>query len=110
MGCLASNSATAALLSGCIAALTLAAPAARAETTTPASQPRQGTEELTSVISEVDACNRAQQQRPAGAVVTDMHYWRVGQPGARAITCRVRWSTATDAQPTRRPILFGPSL
>lgn len=110
MGPLASNSAAAALLSGCIASLCLAAPAARADTAAASPQARQGTEELTSVISEVDACNRAQQQRPEGAVVTDMHYWRVGAPGERAITCRVRWSTAADAQPTRRPILFGPSL
>jgi hypothetical protein len=69
-----------------------------------------GVVELSSRISPVDACNRAQGQRPAGAVVTDMEYERLGEPGEpRLFNCRISWSTAEDAQPTRRPILFGPT-
>ncbi|TVS03538.1 MAG: hypothetical protein EA413_10315 [Cyanobium sp. PLM2.Bin73] len=67
-----------------------------------------GQVELSSRISPVDACSRAQGQRPAGAVVTDMGYERLSEPGEpRLFHCRVSWSTAADAQPTRRPILFG---
>lgn len=69
-----------------------------------------GEVEVSSLISPVDACNRAQAQRPAGAVVTTMHYERLGEPAERSFSCRVRWSTARDAVPTGRPILFGPSL
>lgn len=69
-----------------------------------------GVEELSSRISPVDACNRAQGQRPAGAVVTDMHVARHAQPGEPLqFNCRISWSTAADAEPTRRPILFGPT-
>lgn len=75
-----------------------------------AAAPLSGEVEVSSLISPVDACNRAQGQRPAGAVVTTMHYERLGQPGERSFRCRVRWSTASDAAPTYRPILFGPSL
>lgn len=71
------------------------------------SQPRQGTEEFTSMVSEVDACNQAQYLRPAGSTVTKMHYWRIGQAGERGVTCMINWSTAADAEPTDRPILFG---
>ena len=70
--------------------------------------PLSGVVELSSRISPVDACNRAQVQRPAGATVTDMAYERAGQPGERVFTCRISWSMASDASPTGRPILFGP--
>lgn len=76
---------------------------------TPAEAPMRGVVELSSPISPVDACNRAQGQRPGAAVVTAMHYERLGEPGERLFNCRVSWSTAEDAQPTRRPILFGPT-
>ena len=98
-----------AVLLGCGAALALAAPAVRAQEQPAAPKPSRGIEEVSSVISEVDACNRAQKQRPEGAVVTDMTYWRSGKPGEGVITCMVEWSTASDARPTGRPILFGPS-
>ncbi|MEX1322889.1 MAG: hypothetical protein AB1Z21_01695 [Synechococcaceae cyanobacterium] len=72
--------------------------------------PQSGVEELDSRVSPVDACNRAQGLRPAGATVTAMHYQRLGQADERVFRCRVSWSTARDAQTTRRPILFGPTL
>lgn len=72
-------------------------------------QPQKGSEVYTSSISEVDACNRAQMLRPADSIVTTMHVWRSGEEGSRSITCRIHWSDAEDAVPTRRPILFGPS-
>jgi hypothetical protein len=72
--------------------------------------PQSGTLEVSSPISPVDACNRAQGQRPAGAVVTTMHYESLGQQAERSFRCLVRWSTAKDAVPTGRPILFGPTL
>ena len=100
----------AALLLGCAGALCLATPAVRAQDESAAPKPSRGVEEVSSVISEVDACNRAQKQRPEGAVVTNMTYWRSGKPGEGVITCMVTWSKATDARPTGRPILFGPSL
>ncbi len=100
----------AALLLGCSAALCVGSPAVRAQEEPAAPKPSRGVEEVSSVISEVDACNRAQKQRPEGAVVTNMTYWRSGKPGEGVITCMVTWSTATDARPTGRPILFGPSL
>ena len=75
----------------------------------PKPQPLRGSETYTSSISEVDACNRAQMQRPADSIVTRMHFWRSGEEGQRSITCRIDWSDAEDAVPTRRPILFGPS-
>ncbi|SBO42490.1 hypothetical protein [Cyanobium sp. NIES-981] len=70
---------------------------------------RTGSETSTSFISEVDACNRAQKLRPAGSIVTRMHYWRQGVAGERSVTCTVNWSTRQDARPTHRPILFGPT-
>ena len=74
----------------------------------PGPAPLAGVVELSSRISPLDACSRAQGQRPAGAVVTDMGYERLVEPGEpRLFHCRVSWSTAADAQPTRRPILFG---
>ncbi len=82
------------------------APEAVAE---PKPQPLRGAETYTSSISEVDACNRAQMLRPADSIVTRMHFWRSGEEGQRSITCRIDWSDAEDAVPTRRPILFGPS-
>jgi hypothetical protein len=75
-----------------------------------APEPQTGEVELSSRISPVDACNRAQGLRPAGATVTAMHYERLGEAGERVFTCRVLWSTAADARPTGRPILFGPTL
>ncbi|MCH9715432.1 MAG: hypothetical protein K0U63_13000 [Cyanobacteria bacterium] len=104
-----SRTGTLATLFSCTAALALLGLPARADSGATTPLPSRGTEEVTSIVSEVDACNRAQQQRPTAAVVTGMHYWRVGQPGERAVTCQVRWSTAADAQPTGRPILFGPT-
>ncbi len=72
-------------------------------------RPSAGSVEVTSLISEVDACNRAQSERPQGATVTAMHYWRSGEEGKRSVTCRVSWSTSSDARRTYRPILFGPT-
>ncbi len=75
----------------------------------PTPQPLTGSETYTSLISEVDACNRAQMLRPSTSIVTAMHYQRSGEAGERSVTCRIDWSEADDAEPTRRPILFGPS-
>jgi hypothetical protein len=96
------------LLAGAQPGADAAAPAAAdpaGEVTVP---PISGVLELSSPISPVDACNRAQVQRPAGATVTDMAYARGGEPGQRVFSCRVSWSMASDARPTGRPILFGP--
>lgn len=68
-----------------------------------------GVAEVISPVSPVDACNRAQALRPQGAIVTAMHHEREGEPGARLFRCRVSWSSAEDARPTGRPILFAPS-
>ena len=72
-------------------------------------KPRSGRETYTSMIGEVDACNRAQQLRPNGSTVTSMRYWRGSTDGQANVSCRISWSTAADALPTDRPILFGPS-
>lgn len=85
-----------------------AEPSASAAASDVVQAPVSGQVDLSSRISPVDACSRAQGQRPAGAVVTDMGYERLVEPGEpRLFLCRVSWSTAADAQPTRRPILFG---
>ena len=76
----------------------------------PASPARSGQVDFTSLFSEVDACNQAQKLLPASSIATAMHYWRSSSNGQASVTCRVRWSTAADARPTGRPILFGPSL
>jgi hypothetical protein len=86
-----------------------AAEAPSTSTTSSKEKPRSGREQYTSLISEVDACNRAQQLRPDGSTVTSMRYWRGQKDGESNVTCRISWSTATDALPTERPILFGPS-
>lgn len=93
------------------AAAEAAAAEPAASSTTSSEKPRSGREQYTSLISEVDACNRAQQLRPSGSTVTSMHYWRgrTEKDGEPTVTCRVSWSTAADALPTERPILFGPS-
>jgi len=92
-----------------VAAPAAEAPASSEPSATPAEKPRSGRESYTSIIGEVDACNRAQQLRPGGSTVTSMHYWRGSSEGQPNVTCRVSWSTAADALPTDRPILFGPS-
>jgi hypothetical protein len=74
-----------------------------------APRPMSGEEEVISRISPVDACNRAQGLRPPGAIVTGMHYERRQEADAWVFSCRVSWSTAEDARPTGRPILFGPT-
>ncbi|MEB3354073.1 MAG: hypothetical protein VKM34_07540 [Cyanobacteriota bacterium] len=94
---------------GCVAAICLGAAPARAGNEPAKLIPTRGVEEVTSVYSEVEACNLAQRRRPQGAVVTNMQYWRVGRPGEWATTCLVEWSTSKNARPTGRPILFGPT-
>ena len=67
------------------------------------------TASFTSPVSEVDACNRAQQDLPAGAVVTTMRVrQQMGQSSGYSFRCDVRWSTAAAARPTLMPITFGP--
>jgi hypothetical protein len=105
---LLSTARTAALPAALLCAAALISPLPLRAEQAPA--PQSGEVEVSSLISPVDACNRAQGQRPAGAVVTTMHYERLGEPAERSFRCRVRWSTAKDAVPTGRPILFGPTL
>lgn len=62
---------------------------------------------FSSRVSEVDACNRAQALAPQGATVTGMQVRAFSDGQGYGFTCRVTWSTAPAAQPTRMPILFG---
>ena len=86
-----------------------AAASTSAATGTAPAAPTSATASFTSTFSEVDACNRAQQDLPASAVVTGM--WVRQQMGATSgysFRCDVRWSTAAAAKPTLMPITFGP--
>lgn len=59
-------------------------------------------------VSEVDACNQAQYLVPQGATVTTMKVSQFTDQQGYGFICKVKWSNAPLAQPTRMPILFGP--
>lgn len=80
-----------------------------AATGTATAAPPSATASFTSSFSEVDACNRAQQDLPANAVVTGMGVrQQMGATSGYSFRCDVRWSTAAAAKPTLMPITFGP--
>ena len=85
------------------------APAEQAPAPEPVKARQSGTEEYSSTISEVDACNRAQNLTPENATVTAMHVSTKVTGEYATFTCRVKWSLSPSARPTDRPILFSPS-
>lgn len=60
----------------------------------------------TSSISEVDACNQAQYQMPPKAVVQQFRLRTTQQGSNVRFACAVEWSSASNAKPSNRPILF----
>jgi hypothetical protein len=77
----------------------LAAPIARAESSTASSR-----------VSEVDACNQAQYLMPDNGVVQGFRFGSSTNKQGTEFQCKVLWSQSAKAKPSDRPILFPSSV
>ena len=80
----------------------------RAATTAPSNVEKQNPTHasVSSRISEVDACNQAQYQIPAGSVLQGFRFGTTADKNGTTFECTVSWSNNTKATPTNRPTLF----
>jgi hypothetical protein len=68
--------------------------------------PTSGRVSFSSRISEVDACNQAQYQTPAGSAILGFRLGASRDKEGNLFHCSVSWSSDSKAEPANRPLPF----